>query len=159
MLAIVIAACNNSNTDAPAATASTFNLDSVKQIINATNANFAAAIKSGDSVAAASGYTSDAIIMPPNMASVNGRAAIVSFAAETSRMGPVTFKLVSTEVSGDDASVEEVGTYEVSDDKGTVLDKGKFICLWKKEDGKWKIYRDIFNSDLPPMPMPEPTKK
>ena len=25
----------------------------------------------------------------------------------------------------------------------------KYIVLWKKEDGKWKLFRDIFNSNLP----------
>lgn len=27
--------------------------------------------------------------------------------------------------------------------------KGKYIVLWKKVDGEWKLFRDIFNSDLP----------
>ena len=25
----------------------------------------------------------------------------------------------------------------------------KYIVVWKKEDGKWKLFRDIFNSNLP----------
>ena len=25
----------------------------------------------------------------------------------------------------------------------------KYIVLWKKEDGRWKLFRDIFNSNLP----------
>jgi ketosteroid isomerase-like protein len=29
------------------------------------------------------------------------------------------------------------------------LCKGKYIVLWKKENGKWKLHRDISNSDLP----------
>jgi len=35
-----------------------------------------------------------------------------------------------------------------------MLDKGKYIVIWKKVDGEWKYYRDIFNSDLP-IPVPE----
>ena len=30
-----------------------------------------------------------------------------------------------------------------------IADKGKYIVIWKKEDGKWKIHRDLSNTDLP----------
>jgi len=52
--------------------------------------------------------------------------------------------------------VNEVGSYSMTDKKGKEIDKGKYIVLWKMEDGKWKIHRDVFNSDMPPM---APTKK
>ena len=26
------------------------------------------------------------------------------------------------------------------------VDKGNYIVVWKKDDGKWKIFRDIWNS-------------
>jgi len=26
----------------------------------------------------------------------------------------------------------------------------KYIVVWKKEDGKWKMFRDIFSSNIPP---------
>jgi ketosteroid isomerase-like protein len=35
------------------------------------------------------------------------------------------------------------------DKDGKQIDKGKYIVLWKKEDGKWKLFRDCYNSDLP----------
>ena len=74
-------------------------------------------------------------------------------------MGSPDFKLEATEVWGDENMVEEVGVYTFNDANGTTLDKGKYICLWKMEDGKWKIYRDIFNSDMPaPPPPPQPKK-
>ena len=73
-------------------------------------------------------------------------------------MGAPVFNLKTDELTGDENGLQEVGTYTVSSAEGTELDKGKFICLWKKEDGKWKIHRDVFNSDLPPPP-PPPAKK
>ena len=33
-------------------------------------------------------------------------------------------------------------------------EKGKFIVVWKEENGKWKMHRDIWNSDAPPPPPP-----
>jgi ketosteroid isomerase-like protein len=28
------------------------------------------------------------------------------------------------------------------------LDKGKYVAVWKKENGTWKMYRDIWNSNM-----------
>jgi len=33
--------------------------------------------------------------------------------------------------------------------KNDAVAEEKCIVLWKKEDGKWKLFRDIFNSNLP----------
>jgi hypothetical protein len=30
-----------------------------------------------------------------------------------------------------------------------VLDQGKYIVIWKREKGQWKLHRDIFNSSVP----------
>ena len=47
-----------------------------------------------------------------------------------------------------------IGTYEMrfKDVAGKmVLNKGKYLILWKKEaDGSWKVLFDMFNTDLPP---------
>jgi ketosteroid isomerase-like protein len=32
-----------------------------------------------------------------------------------------------------------------------VSDTGKYVTVWKTDgEGKWRVVRDIFNSDLPP---------
>ncbi|MFZ0830847.1 MAG: DUF4440 domain-containing protein [Thermoplasmata archaeon] len=45
------------------------------------------------------------------------------------------------------------GFYDLSfkDASGnTVIDKGKYLTVWKKQsDGAWKVFLDMFNSDLP----------
>jgi hypothetical protein len=38
---------------------------------------------------------------------------------------------------------------------GKVLDKGKYIVIWKKEDGTWKLHRDIWTTSVPPAPPQE----
>ena len=43
----------------------------------------------------------------------------------------------------------EEGIFTFADKGGTALDKGKYIVLWKKEDGKWKLFGDCYNFDLP----------
>jgi len=49
----------------------------------------------------------------------------------------------------------EEGSYDFPDGKGGSFDKGKFIAIWKQEDGRWKLFREIWNSDNP---VTEPTK-
>ena len=65
-----------------------------------------------------------------------------------SGISAITLKTV--EVWGNDDLITEEGLLEIiTKDKVVVVDKGKYIVLWKKEDGKWKMHRDISNSNLP----------
>ena len=67
------------------------------------------------------------------------------------------FKVVITATNvygGPDAVIEE-GYYTFPGDDGVIYDKGKFIAIWKQEDGKWKLFREIWNTDnAPPVPVP-----
>ncbi len=158
MLALISVGCNNEKTaEETAAPTSTFNLAAAKDSIDATNTAMANAVNSGDTTAVASFYTSDAVVMPANMPALSGVGAISSFFSEGIRAGMKDFKLEATEVFGNDEMLTEVGTYTLS--FGPEKDKGKYIVIWKKEGGKWKLFRDIFNSDNPPPPMPPPAKK
>jgi len=136
-----------------------FDLAAAKTAIEAANSEFGSLVSKGDSVGLAALYTSDAKFMTPNMPTASGRSAIQSaFAGLFAAMGTPGLKLTTDEVSGNEEMVSEVGSYSMKDKNGKEIDKGKSIVLWKMEDGKWKIYRDIFNSDMPPMMM-APTKK
>jgi ketosteroid isomerase-like protein len=43
----------------------------------------------------------------------------------------------------------EVGRYTLSGEGGQVLDTGKYVVIWKKEDDAWRYHRDIWNSSMP----------
>ena len=43
----------------------------------------------------------------------------------------------------------EVGRAELFDAAGEIADTLKYIVIWKRVDGKWKLHRDIFNSITP----------
>ena len=47
--------------------------------------------------------------------------------------------------------VAEEGTYLVSDEQGTQVDKGSYIVLSKKDEGKWQVFRDIVASEITPL--------
>ncbi len=72
-------------------------------------------------------------------------------------MGITSFTLNAREVYKGEDVVTEVGTYEMGDGK-KVIDKGKYMVIWKMDGNKLKLFRDIWNSDNPYMP-PPPAKK
>jgi ketosteroid isomerase-like protein len=55
-------------------------------------------------------------------------------------------------VHGDDAS--EIGRYALVGNDGRELDAGKYIVLWKKGAGGWKLHRDMWNSNAPVVTAP-----
>jgi ketosteroid isomerase-like protein len=85
---------------------------------------------------------------------VSGKKEIESAFGQMLAAGIGSASLTTVEVWGNEALVAEEGTYTLMDKAGKEIDKGKYIVLWKMEDGKWKLFRDCFNSDLPPAPMP-----
>lgn len=154
--ALLFACSQTAGTKDPAGS---FNLDSVKAAIDANNAVLIAAIKKGDSAAFVSCYTKDGCVMASNMPKACGPEGMGNFLTGARKMGIENLKLTTTEVVGNKDLVSEEGTYEILGNDGASLDKGKFIVTWKPENGAWKKYRDIFNSDMPPAPAPPPAKK
>jgi len=134
---------------------STFDLASARKTVDSLNSEFASYVGKGDTVALTNLYSSDAILMPPNMARASGKPAIqTAFSGMVGAMGPVNISLTTTDLWGNDDLLTEVGTYTITSKDGKEIDKGKYIDLWKMEDGKWKLHRDIFNSDMPCPPAP-----
>ena len=149
--AVSFAACNNpSATDNAIATKdSTSNADeSVKAYIRKEALNWGDEVRRGDSTAMAAHYASDAIVMPSNSEPVKGND-IVKFWGSIVRMGVKDLKLNITDISGDGDVYAETGTLELFGANEKSLDKGKYVVVWKKENGNWKMYRDIWNSNLP----------
>ena len=56
----------------------------------------------------------------------------------------VSLETVSADPAGD--KIIETGRYKLSGADGTTIDAGKYIVVWKKEKGDWKLYRDIWNT-------------
>jgi uncharacterized protein (TIGR02246 family) len=126
----------------------------VRAAVEAGGRDFSAAIARGDAAAVAAVYTSAAQVFPPNQDIVTGRAAIQQFYQGLIRAGVKGVPLTTREVEAQGDTAYEVGTYRVTGDGNKVLDSGKYVVVWKREDGKWKMHRDIWNSNLPP-PKPQ----
>jgi ketosteroid isomerase-like protein len=152
ILAIFFVACNNTATtdNKMATTDSTGNDDeNVKAHIKKEASNFKEEIKKGDSIALAAHYGSDALVMPPNSQPVKGND-IAGLWGGAIRMGVKDFNLDITDISGGGDLYAETGNYEMFGADNKSLDKGKYVVVWKKDNGNWKIYRDIWNSNTAP---------
>lgn len=84
-----------------------------------------------------------------NMPSMQGKDKLTTVWGSSIRAGVSKIELSTTEVWGDENYITEEGLYVIKTKDDVQIDKDKYIVLWKKEDGKWKLHRDISNSDLP----------
>jgi ketosteroid isomerase-like protein len=116
---------------------------------------FSAALKKGDAAALAAMYSTDAKAMPPNEEMAQGRAAIQKVWQGAIDAGIRDLKLEVLEVEKEGGSLYEVGKYTLTGADGKHLDHGKYLVVWKREGGQWKLHRDIWNSS---MPAPPPSK-
>jgi ketosteroid isomerase-like protein len=88
----------------------------------------------------------EAVMMPPNLEPIETRSRIRAFVEGFPKITMNRLNLIDVDGRGDLAYAQ--GRYEVT--AGGVSDRGKVIKLWRKGvDGSWRLFRDIWNSDLP----------
>jgi uncharacterized protein (TIGR02246 family) len=121
----------------------------VRDAIATANENFMAAAKQGDAAALAALYTENGQVLPPNSDFVTGKEAIQAFWQAIRDTGIKAATLETVEVEGHGDTATEVGKYTLHGEEGQQLDKGKYIVIWKQEEGQWKLHRDIFNTSMP----------
>ena len=114
--------------------------------IEARNQALADALNAGDSGAAAALYTADATILPPGSAVVRGPDNIAAHWQGVIDAGLKVGKLQTDEVFEIDGdNLVEVGNYELYSADGELAGAGHYVVYWRKADGKWFLYRDIYN--------------
>ncbi len=126
-----------------------FDLVAAQKSIDAENGVFAKAFITGDSAAMVNHYTADGKIFPPNADMVAGRSGIAALVSEYLKYGIKEFIDSSTALYGNEENLIEEGTFFMGDGKNNTIDKGKYICVWRKVNGEWKAYSDIFNTSIP----------
>jgi ketosteroid isomerase-like protein len=96
-------------------------------------------------------FAEDAQVLPDHGPVVVGRAAIEQFMKD--QMTPVTTFNTETDMTivRRDLAVEQ-GHYRVRDvRRGSDVEEGKYIHVWRKVNGEWKISRLIYNTDVAPV--------
>jgi ketosteroid isomerase-like protein len=117
--------------------------------IEGANARFSADFAKGDAMAVASHYTAAAWAFPPNGDIVRGREAIGKLWKSVMDSGVKEVKLTTVEVEAHGPTVHEVGTYVLTGEGGKTVDTGKYVVVWKRDGGQWRIHRDIWNTSMP----------
>ncbi len=120
--------------------------------IEATGKQFMAAVARGDAAGLAALYTRDAQVLPPGGDFAKGTAAIQAVFQGFVDAGLTDLAITTLEVEPHGDTAIEVNSWTLKAKGGAVVDRGKSIAVWKKEDGRWKLYRDIWNSSVPPKP-------
>ena len=140
--------------EAPAEAAKpAFDLATAKTEIETRYRVFEKAFNEKDSVALADCYAVDAKFMNPNDKSVEGRPAIQKTFGQWFKGDMPQIKLNLVELWGDENTLTVEDAWTMTDKDGKVVDEGKSIEVYKKEDGTWKYIRDCYNSNMPAMPM------
>jgi len=123
---------------------------SVRAAIDAKNKEWMQYFESGDTDSLANKvYTSDCKLCPSNMPEVLGHAAVANVFKSVKGMGIKKAVLTTKEVGGgENGPVYEYGYWEFFTADGNSVDNGKYIVIWKQENGQWLYYIDIFNSNV-----------
>ena len=96
-------------------------------------------------------YSEDAILFPPNAKSVEGRESITAFYQNYPPMSDFSQKIAEMEVLGDYAYLRLNWSIPVKQTElnPSYVDTGVIFCIMRKQsDGNWKIWREIWNSDI-----------
>lgn len=117
--------------------------------ITLANKKFEEAHLRGDAAAIAAQYTEDAQLLWEDREIITGRKAIE--AEWRKDMGGPGRKaaVTSTEVEEHGDWAFESGKFVVTTPEGKTIYDGKYICIWKRVNGDWKIYRDMGNKNTP----------
>ncbi len=103
-------------------------------------------------------YAHDAVVMAPNRPLAHGPKAIRELYREAFEMGFSNFKteILKTVVSNETIITHGTYTLDFKDPSNKVMtDRGKFVGVYQLlKNDDCKLIFDIWNSDLPPVPMP-----
>lgn len=95
-------------------------------------------------------FTEDAQILPEHGPAVAGREGIEQFLKD--QMTPVALFNTETEMTlvRSDMAIEQ-GHYRVRNvRRGSDIEEGKYLHVWRNVGGDWKLYRVIYNTDVAP---------
>ncbi|MCB0079776.1 MAG: DUF4440 domain-containing protein [Caldilineaceae bacterium] len=144
------------NSNVPPAAAPETDVAQVTDAVNAIWREYEASVEAGDADRWGELWVDDGVKYPPDAPMLEGKEAIVNNMREWMAMATaseVTITNHTVEVAGDFAFVR--GLFRVDAELRAngmpVIMDGKYMSILQRQpDGSWKLYRDIFNSNVPP---------
>lgn len=116
--------------------------------IVAANKQFMDTFSKGDDAGMGALYTENAQLLPSNSDFVNGTAEVQAFWKAVFGAGVKKAKLETIEVEGMGNTAYEMGKYTLYGEGDQAVDAGKYVVIWKKVNGQWKLHRDIWNTSM-----------
>jgi uncharacterized protein (TIGR02246 family) len=116
---------------------------------------FSAAYVRGDAGAMSRLYTSDAVIFPERSAAISGRDAIRRYWTLVPGRRITRHVITPAQITVDGRHAYDHGTFEVAgerDGKAWGPSRGKYVVVWRREGGSWRIHLDMWNSGPEPPP-------
>ena len=142
VVSIFITSCNQKATEKNPETKQT-DISTLEKEIELRLREYESHLKNGDSIALGNMYMEDAEIIP----SVVGRENITKVFGNMIRGGTTGSSFKTTKLWGNEQLLVEDGRGTWSNTNGTVVGSGRYLLVWKKDDGKWKILRDTWFPD------------
>lgn len=130
----------------------TFDVTAMKNIIGEKNNRFTKAHITGDTTFLNNIFTQDGKAFPPNSDAVTGRSAIAAGNSQWVNFDIKEFREETTAFYGNEDYLIDEGNYYLRYGKDNTIDKGKYLNVWKKEDGDWKIFTNMWNTSMPATP-------
>lgn len=122
--------------------------ENVLAAMRKTNAVFSSQVVEGQDVAGLDQvYTTDARVLPPGAAMLEGREQAKGFWQEAIKaLGLKSARLTTVDAEAVGDSVVEIGRAELLVGSGQTVTV-KYVVHWKHEDGDWKWHVDIWNAN------------
>ncbi|GAB3860119.1 hypothetical protein GCM10028822_37760 [Hymenobacter terrigena] len=117
--------------------------------IRRANDLFEANFERSDAAGIASLYTPNGVLLPTGMGAIQGTAGIQAFWEGAMAMGIKQVQLHTQEVEEMPDTAIELGHYTLLGPNAQPIDEGKYLVVWKQQQGQWKLHQDIWNSSLP----------
>ena len=118
--------------------------------IAANNRAFESAVERGDVGAIGALLAPDVVTLPPDGPIVRGSAAVEQlWASAINDHGIKSCRIITDELDilGDMASeVGHVAMTMAAPGGKSVMEKIKYVVVWKRVGGKWLLHRDIWNA-------------
>lgn len=124
-----------------------FDLEKEKEELQKSFKGVMEALASGDAKAVANFYTEDGVFMPHNSQIFTGREEIEKAFEGFIAGGFTDLDVESTWAEGCGDYLLDTEQWTLSNGKDTLI--GKSLVIWKKENGMWKMYKDMINTDTP----------
>ena len=114
--------------------------------------DFEAAFNGKDIEKLAAFYPAESVLMPPNAPTVRGKDTIKDFYKELYGQGGTDLEMETKDVRGHGSMAYEAGGYSINRKPATgkaTRDRGKYMLIWRNQNGGWVIEYTIWSSDLP----------